>query len=177
MLGSARPPDTDSSVPHHLKMAFSHFADEKTQIHRHKVAPFPLGCVYLLFVRHPRCTLDSAYNCQTKASEGLLGGHRVPGPPTSHLASPPHYTVWDLNTPAHTPRPTQAGCPTSQLKAISSRKPSHRFPCAMKDSIAPQALQILLPWPQSQPSFQVDLTVLGSHQPLPTGLWTPRPRS
>ena len=105
--------------------------------------------------------------------------HPPPIWPAHHIGQPTEipYTVWDLNTPAHTPRPTQAGCPTSQLKAVSSRKPSHRFPCAMKDSIAPQALQILLPWPQSQPSFQVDLTVLGSHQPLPTGLWTPRPRS
>lgn len=81
------------AVSRSLKVAFSHFADEKTQIHRRKVAPFPLGCVYFLFVRHPRCTLDLAYNCQTKASEGLLGGYRAPGPPTSHLASPPHWSA------------------------------------------------------------------------------------
>ena len=84
---------TPMAVSRSQKVAFSHFADEKTQIHRRKAALFPLGCVYLLFVRRPHCTLDLAYNCQTKASEGLLGGHRVPGPPTSHLASPPHWSA------------------------------------------------------------------------------------
>lgn len=77
-------------------------------------------------------------------SRGFLA-HPPPIWPAHHTGQPTEipYTVWDLDTPAHTHRPTQAECPTSQLRAISSRKPSHQFPWAPMDSIEPQAPQIL----------------------------------